>query len=138
MPKGELFINGQDAYTRWGMSMNTAALSALMTPAPNKSYLTNSSRNENGVRYDTSNPCKDERDLTLVVQFSAPTEAAFMAAYADFCKVLDAGVLNISTQYQSGVTYHLIYNSCSQFTQFMRGMASFTLRLTEPNPANRS
>ena len=33
MPQEELFINGKDAYTTWGISMDDTALSALMTPA---------------------------------------------------------------------------------------------------------
>ena len=39
MPQEELFINGKDAYTTWGISMDDTALSALMTPAPNKEFI---------------------------------------------------------------------------------------------------
>ena len=34
--------------------------------------------------------------------------------------------------------YKTIYLSCNQFTQFMRGIASFSLKLNEPNPKDRS
>lgn len=44
MPQEELFINGKDAYTTWGISMDDTALSALMTPAPNKEFIENKSR----------------------------------------------------------------------------------------------
>ena len=30
MPQEELFINGKDAYTTWGISMDDTALSALI------------------------------------------------------------------------------------------------------------
>ena len=36
--KDELRINGKDAYTTWGISMDNNALSELMTPSSNKSY----------------------------------------------------------------------------------------------------
>lgn len=39
---GELFINGRDAYSTWGISMDDTSLSALMTPAPNKEFILNS------------------------------------------------------------------------------------------------
>ena len=47
---GELFINGKDAYTTWGISMDDTSLSALMTPAPNKDLVENKSRLEHGKR----------------------------------------------------------------------------------------
>ena len=53
---GELFINGKDAYTTWGISMDDTSLSALMTPAPNKDLVENKSRLEHGKRVITDNP----------------------------------------------------------------------------------
>lgn len=54
MPQEELFINGKDAYTTWGISMDDTALSALMTPAPNKEFIENKSRMEHGKACDNS------------------------------------------------------------------------------------
>ena len=42
--KDELYINGKDAYTTWGISMDSTSLSFLMTPSANKAYLENESR----------------------------------------------------------------------------------------------
>ena len=64
---GELFINGKDAYTTWGLSMDETSLSALMTPAPNKELIENKSRLGHGKRVIISNPKKDERNLTLQI-----------------------------------------------------------------------
>lgn len=36
--KGELYINGKDAYLTWGISMDDTSLSELMTPPANKAY----------------------------------------------------------------------------------------------------
>lgn len=138
MPIGELFINGDDAYIEWGMSMDTTSLSTLMTPAPNKDLVENKSRLQDGKRVITSNPKKDERTIALSIQFSAANETEFFARYVSFCEVLDAGILNIRTKYQPNVEYKMIYLSCQQFTQFMRGIANFVLRLCEPNPADRN
>ena len=48
--KDELRINGKDAYTTWGISMDNNALSELMTPSSNKTFIENESRLEHGKR----------------------------------------------------------------------------------------
>lgn len=136
--EGQLFINNKDAYTTWGISMDTSSLSALMTPAPNKEFIENSSRLEHGKRVITSSPKVDARDITLTINLTAKNEQQFFDRYLSFCSELETGVLNIKTSFQPNVVYRMIYLSCSQFTQFMRGIASFSLKLNEPNPKNRN
>lgn len=141
MPKGQLYINGVDAFATWGISLNQDGLSALMTPAPNKGYISNDSRLEHGVRcVDAPDTVKvDQRQVNITFNLIASTEEQFFARYAAFCtEVLEAGAINIRTSFQPTVLYRCKYESCTQFTQFMRGIAHFALRLTEPNPKNRS
>ena len=134
----ELFINDKDAYTTWGISMDTSSLSSLMTPAPNKELIENSSRLEHGKRVISSNAKVDARDVTLTINLTAKNEQQFFDRYLSFCRELETGVLNIKTSFQPNVVYKMIYLSCSQFTQFMRGIASFSLKLNEPNPKDRN
>lgn len=136
--KGELFINEKDAYTTWGISMESTSLSALMTPAPMKAFVENSSRLEHGKRVITSNPKVDERNITLEIHLTAKDKDSFFSKYLSFCEELTTGVLNIRTKYQPTVVYKTVYLSCSQFSQFMQGIAKFSLRLCEPNPKDRS
>lgn len=138
MAAGEIYINGKDAYTTWGISMDTSSLSALMTPPPVKEFIENKSRLEHGKRIITSNPKVDERDITLTFNLTAKNEEQFFSRYNSFCNELATGVLNIKTKYQPDVMYRMIYLSCSQFTQFMRGIGKFSLKLSEPNPKNRN
>ncbi|EJX09584.1 hypothetical protein EVA_02305 [gut metagenome] len=137
---GDLFINGKDAYTEWGISLDPMSLSALMTPAPNKPLIESKSARMDGkqVIVGTANPPKmDEREITLTLNLTARTETIFFANYEKFCTELSKGILDIRTRFQPQVTYHTIYLSCIQFTQFMRGLAKFSLKLNEPNPKNR-
>lgn len=138
--KGELFINGKDAYTEWGISMDTSSLSALMTPAGNKDLPENKSRLEHGKRVvdDASIIKVDERQLTLTINLTARTEEEFFTRYSSFCNELATGKLDINTKYQPDVMYRTIYKSCNPFSQFMRGIAHFSLRLEEPNPKDRN
>ena len=137
--KGELFINGKDAYTEWGISMDMQSLSSLMTPAPNKDLPENKSRLSDGkvVIVDSSLIKKDERQLNLTINLTAKKEDEFFSRYNSFCAELEKGVLEIETKYQPNAKYRTIYKSCQQFTQFMRGIAHFSLRLEEPNPTKR-
>lgn len=135
---GELYINGKDAYSEWGISMDDTSLSALMTPAPNKEFIENKSRLQNGKQVVSVNPRSDERSLTLQINLTAKDEAQFFTRYILFCQELETGVLHIRTKYQPDVTYKTIYLSCSQFSQFMRGIGKFSLKLNEPNPKDRT
>lgn len=136
--KGDLFINGQDAYITWGISLDETALSDLMTPPSNKEFIENKSRAEHGKQVLRVNPRVDERNLTLQINLSAVDEADFFAKYSSFCEELATGVLDIRTKYQPGVVYRTTYLSCQQFSQFMRGIGKFSLKLNEYNPANRA
>lgn len=138
MPSGQLYINGYDAYTTWGITMDSSALSTLMTPAPQKDFVENKSRLQHGKRVVTDSPMTDERTISLTFNLTASTETEFFSRYESFCEQLATGVLEITTQYQSDVVYRLIYLSCSQFTQYMRGLAQFILKVCEPNCNDRS
>ena len=138
MPKGELFINNKDSYDNWGISMDTSSLSALMTPPPNTEFIENKSRLEHGKRVRAATPKVDERSLTLTINLTAKNEDEFFEKYDSFCQELATGVLNIRSKYQPNIVYRTIYLSCNQFTQFMRGIAHFSLKIVEPNPMDRN
>lgn len=135
--KDVLYINGLDAYTTWGITMDTQSLSALMTPPALKERVESQSRLADGSRLVGAAPRLAARQLTLTLNLTARTEEQFFARYASFCRELATGRLTIRTTYQRGVTYRTAYVSCTQFTQFMRGMAKFSLKLTEPDPTDR-
>ena len=109
-----------------------------MSSAPSKAFIENESRLEHGKRVVIANPRVDVRNLTLQINLTASSEEQFFARYSSFCEELATGVLEIKTKYQPAVVYKTIYQSCSQFSQFMRGIGKFSLKLNEPNPALRT
>jgi len=136
---GELKINGKDAFDTWGVSLEDGALATLMTPPAVKSYVTNTSRLGNGERVIVYNPRYDSRDITLEMHLVAKDKADFLTKYVNFCNgALKKGYLYIETVYQPDVVYHCVYKSCTQYSQLINGLAKFSLKLTEPNPANRT
>lgn len=138
MLKGQLYINGKDAYLTWGIFLDETALSALMTPAPNKEFISNKYRSKDGKSVIKHNPRLDEREITLPFNMTAKDSDTFMMNYARFCEeVLAKGELVICTRFQPNVWYRCIYLSCTQFSQCIREMAKFSLKLNEPDPSDR-
>lgn len=140
MPRGQLFINDTDVFTSFGVSLDNQALSALMTPPSVKDYPYNKSRLNHGSRPVLTLPVRfDERTLTLTGHITAPDEASFFKRYNDFISFLTSSpLLEIRTTFQPDTIYRCSYLSCAQFTQFMRSIAKFSLKLKEWNPANRN
>lgn len=141
--QGDLFINGKDAYTEWGISLDETALSVLMTPVGIKPPIENKGRGADGKQVlglgqASYSPRLDEREFSIIIHLTAPTESIFLTRYASFCKELEGGRLDIRTRWERDKVYHCIYLSCSQFFQQNRTLASYTLRLNEPNPRNRT
>ena len=125
-------INGT---TLSGISLDSSSLGQLMTPPPMKDRVQSNSRNEHGIRVVTDDtPYVNYRDFTLNLNVYGADESAFLANYSTLCAQLKTGKLDIGVL---GTTYHCIYLSCQQFSQFMRGIGKFVLRLREYNPNNR-
>lgn len=138
MLKGQLYINGKDAYTTYGIFLAENALSTLMTPPSVKDYISNESRLEHGKRVSYENVRLGERELTLSFNMHAKDKDTFLSNYAKFCdEVLSKGKIELRTSLLPNVWFRCIYVSCNQFSQFRRELASFSLKLNEPDPSNR-
>lgn len=137
--KGELEINGKDAYLTWGIYLGQDSISALITPAPNKEYISNKSREEHGKSVITSNVKVDERDIQLQMYIQAKNRNDFFCNLSSISKdVFEKGEVNIRTKYQPNVIYHCVYLSCQQFCEYNGRLGKFILKLNEPNPKNRT
>lgn len=135
---GDLKINNIDAFERYGINIEDGAISTLMTPAPMKGFIENKSRLRHGKVVLTKYPRYDEREITLPFHLIAKTKEDFFQKYHLFCEeVLSKGRIELITKYEPNVVYRLDYLSCTQFRQFIREMAVFSLKVSEPDPTNR-
>lgn len=138
MPHGELTINGQDAYDTWGVSFEDGALASLMTLPSMKPSIVNESRLEHGKRRINRILAKEERELTLPFHLVANSRTEYLDRYERFVSMLTSEeYITIETSYQSTTIYKCIYQSCTQFSQYIDGLAKFVLRLIEPDPSDR-
>lgn len=138
--KNELTINGYDAYTKWGASMLQGSLAALMTPAPIKQIISNESRVAHGKEVYIKETYLDSREVSLQFSITGKTPSQFNDNYTSFVEELQKGYIDIEVSRHDQETYHLIYNSCSQFALTMtsaRCQAKITVKFTEFNPYDR-
>lgn len=137
MSEVNLIINGKNARSEWGIVTTSNTLSALLAPAPMKENPVFNSRLEHGSRIDTSDQKVDQRELNLEIQMTAPSPEQFYARHEAFCRELEKGAFALVVTDRPTVIYHLEYTSCSQYSQFCRGIATLSLKCTEPNPKDR-
>ncbi|MDD7189336.1 MAG: hypothetical protein PUH41_02330 [Prevotella sp.] len=135
---GEVFINDLDAFENWGISFTDKSISTLMEPEPLKNPVENKSTTRDGKQIRKEDqPKVDERDLTLAVQLYARNRTELFSRLKSFKTELKKRRIVIRTKYEPGVYYRCDYQSCTQYTSFHRGLATFSLKLNEPNPNNR-
>ena len=132
-----LIINGKNAKKTWGVLTTANTLSALLTPCSMKERPTYDSRLEHGSRIDNSNPKVAQRSLNLEIQMIANSPEQFYERHAAFCEELEKGNIELYTTDRPDVIYHFLYDSCNPYTQFCRGIATLSLKVTEPNPKDR-
>lgn len=137
---GELFFNGKDAYKEWGVDMDEKGFSALFNLSAMKSPTENKSADTNGK--DVRPPSKDspalvdERTLNLTISVHAKNRAELFAKVESLEEELIKQRIEITTCYNAKV-YRCDYLDCQQMTSLLRRVATYNLKLNEPNPANR-
>lgn len=137
--KEDLFINGKDAYTEWGISMTDGFVEKILIPPPMKSLIENESRLEHGKRVLSDNHRVSSRDVTLIFHIFGKTDAEYMRNYKAFLNLLQSGMVTIKIPRVGNEVYKLFYLKASSFTQnFKRTSSKLSVKFEEPNPMDRS
>ena len=138
--RGQLFINGQDAYTAWGVSMGDNFIDNIETPAALKNYVTNESRLEHGKRVitDISVMKVASRDITLQFHIFGDTPSKYLQNKKAFQNVLYAGIVDIQIPSRGNEVYHLLYQGKQVSFSQTATEGKLSAKFEEPNPINRS
>lgn len=136
---GDLIINGQDAYTAWGVSMGDNFIDSIEAPASLKDYITNESRMEHGKRVitDASVIKVASRDVTLQFHIFGNTTEAYVANKKAFQSVLYSGVVDIQIPSRGNEVYHLLYQGKQVSFSQSACDGKLSAKFEEPNPMNR-
>ena len=138
--KGELFINGKDAYTAWGVNMGDKFLDALGEKAGKKEYIINDNRLENGTAYCATVPKTAAREVTLTFTLIGNSPRDFTTKKDAFFNELDKGDIILQVPEDSMKVYHLKFkDTTGTYAQNTgRTFCKVGLKFVEPNPKNRT
>lgn len=146
--KGQAFIKYQDEddtkyrdlYETYGVTLIRGWREALLKPAAVKDYSKNDSRLEDGIRIIAKKEYakKKERDILLPFILEAESEKKYLANYEKFLNdIAYSGMIYLKVPVINKV-FKLVYTDCQKFGDFGLKKGNFTLKLTEPNPADRN
>lgn len=145
--KGQAFIKYQDEddtkyrdlYETYGVTLTRGWREALLKPAAVKDYSKNDSRLEDGIRIIAKKEYakKKEREIQLSFLLEAESETQYLANYEKFLNdIAYSGMIYLKVPVMNKV-FKLVYTDCQKFGDFGLEKGNFTLKLTEPNPADR-
>ena len=137
--RGELTINGNDAYETWGVSLGEGSVAELLTAPDVKDYVTNDCPNEDGIRVAIPQGLRfKQREVQLTIVMTCNGEEDYLSKYRSFVNELKKGVSEWVLSADATVKYRFIYSKMNSFAQIQFKIAKFVLNVVEPNPANRS
>lgn len=145
--KGQAFIKYpdeddtkyRDLYEIYGVTLTRGWREALLKPAAVKDYSKNDSRLEDGIRIIAKKEYakKKERDIQLSFILEAESETQYLANYEKFLNdIAYSGMIYLKVPVMNKV-FKVVYTDCQKFGDFGLEKGNFTLKLTEPNPADR-
>ena len=145
--KGQAFIKYpdeddtkyRDLYETYGVTLTRGWREALLKPAAVKDYSKNDSRLEDGIRIIAKKEYakKKERDIQLSFILEAESETQYLANYEKFLNdIAYSGMIYLKVPVMNKV-FKVVYTDCQKFGNFGLEKGNFTLKLTEPNPADR-
>ena len=136
----ELLINGENAYTTWGVRMGDGFLDVLGASSPMKEFIENKSRLEHGKRVIINNPKVDEREITLSFTIEGNSQSDYQSKKKAFFDELYKGKVDIQVPANSSEIYHLIYlgKSITYAQSLDLTFGKISAKFNEPNPANRT
>nr|DAF41323.1 MAG TPA: hypothetical protein [Caudoviricetes sp.] len=134
--ESECYINGFNIWEKWKAYFGKGAYEALLTPAPLKAFIENECRLEHGKRVIPSNPKMDERNLTLSIFVEGATEEEYLRNYESFVNELHKGLIEMKVPCLNKV-FKFYYNGCQKYGDYGFKKGKFSLKLREPNPADR-
>ncbi len=137
---GNLFINGKDAFSTWGVRMGDGFLDAIDGFNQMKEYIENESRLEHGKRVITDNVKVDSREITLQFTIEGNSESDYRTKKKAFQTELEKGPVNIKVPALGSEVYKLVYlgKSISYGMSLDRCFGKVSSKFEEPNPTERS
>ena len=131
--------NYEQLWATYHIRLVKGAYDELLKYPPVKEYVTNSSSLENGVRYDIpSGGVKlNEKTFSIEILIDDTTESDLLTHYDNFMTKYYGKLFYIKILSLNKV-FKLVYKDSERRKTYRNGKATFVLKLTEPNPSDRT
>ena len=136
---GDLWINGKDAWTIWGVRMGDGFINTIDGFNEMKEYIENESRLEHGKRVITDNAKVASREMALQFTIEGDSESDFRAKKKAFQTELEKGSVTIQIPTLGDEMYKLVYlgRNISYALSADRCFCKVSSKFCEPNPMDR-
>lgn len=136
--RGDLIINGKDAFDTWGVNMGEGFVNNILTPPPVKDYIENKSRLEDGKRVLLNNKKYDEREFNLIFTISGSSPSDYILKFKAFMSEMSSGLVSINIPSIGNEIYRVYYKNSTSFAFSLdHTFSKIVMKVCEPNPANR-
>ena len=125
-----------DLYEEYGVMLVKGAYEELVQPPAMKDYIKNESRLENGTRYTFPTPRRKAREFSIQFAIEASGYQQYITRYNNFIAKISGGTFLLKVPFL-GLIFKLVYLDCEKNRGYDWKHATFTLKLAEPNPADR-
>ncbi|NDV93444.1 hypothetical protein D0T84_00740 [Dysgonomonas sp. 521] len=134
-----LYINGKDAWLTWSAMLVDDSYDNLLLPAGQKAYIENNSRSQSGKQIFFSNPKQADRNVQLMFCITCDSKQDYFNKYHSLIAEMRKGLFELKVIPLS--TIYRVYLPENGFLSLSSGIGfregKFSVRLNEPNPANR-
>lgn len=141
--KHTIYINGIEAYNRWGLIARDGFIADLLKPANPKAYIKNTAADIDGTEVDARYRKIDGRSFSVLIYMKADSLAEFIANSNDLERVLieginGTGITELSVLGQVEMTFRCVYENYSTYKPLNdSGKALLSISFYEPNVRNR-
>lgn len=131
--------NYVDIYDTYGVSFIKGSYLTLLKKSASKEYVTNNSRLDDGVQMIASSDYAkyNSRSFSVSILLEAPSKSDFVSRVENFTEKISRGAFFLKIPSIQRV-FLLVYNDIEIKQEYRKYKATFTLKLTEPNPTDRT
>lgn len=137
--EGEADTAYRDLFSIYGVTLTRGWREELLKPSSMKEYTKTDSRLENGVRMVAKKKYAKlkERDVQLPFILEGATEEDYLSKYESFLTDMAySGMVYLKIPIMKRV-FKFVYSDCARYGDDGKKIGNFTLKFTEPNPADR-
>lgn len=136
---GQLFINGKDAYTTWGVILEDGGINALLGNETMKPYTENENRQIAGKEVSIKNPQVQSRSVILTFSFIRDSALIDFNSFFEELRtgrIVDDEIKPIMLKVTAlNQVFNLIYEGRTSVTQLNLKLFKVSVKFNEPQPS---